>query len=224
MSTNTTAYTRADPSADSPTCRLHRDLLDRARGCEQLVDEIPEHPRMSGCTTDDRQQAEQWLHDAAAHLRRTATVFTLDPTLAEETYLGPIEIVCDLARQLDSNVRMVLGAPLTDGKLGRYGRGYTLQWEETGVLMTVLPDRVDKALASARHDHDTPAGQHRISLGRAPHDLLAQQAAELRRRLDHAMHLQHPHPGVARAAALLDDLAEQGEELFREYHGRSPRR
>lgn len=189
------------------TCDARRGLLEAAQGCERALVRFPGDD-------SDHQRAQAMLTALAAHCRTAASVFTADPTLADEPYgtgrFRAVDLLAELARQ----TRGLLRNACSDAGLDRWPR--QARWEETEALFTravqfaeVIPRAVP------RRDYATEAGSQTISRDRlAAHaDDLATAADSVRVAIGAALRLPHPDPHALALADLADQLARYADEL-----------
>lgn len=118
----------------------------------------------------------------------------------------------EFPRQIQALLRHVLRASGTETAV-RDGQALGQRWWEAQQLVDSAPAVADRVLAQVCAEHSTPSGQHRISLGRVHTYRFASPLAELRAALEPAMALQWPHPRLQRIQDLLDEVAEQVEQV-----------
>lgn len=192
--------------------RDKQTLLDKADACDRQAAALdPEQPGAD--------RAREMLTTAAAHLRRAATVYDLDPTLADEPHgVRDVDLLVEFGRQMPPLLRNCLSEKNLD-RWPRQGR-----WDEAEALFARLGGAAGRLIREVpRRDHATVEGSQAISRGRlAGNAYLLRRAAEMIR---HALEpaskrLPHQAPEVAelaRLAAEVDRVAaslepEEGKE------------
>ncbi|MFC0430042.1 hypothetical protein [Kutzneria buriramensis] len=196
------------PDAPSgATCREHQFLLEEIARCHRDLAQFPgEDP--------DHQRAREILAELAEHCRAAATVFVVDPTLADEPHGTHRFRTIDLLAELTRQSRGLLRGACSTVALDRWPR--QARWDEleallarTAEIAAVVPQAIP------RLDYATEAGSRRISRDRlAAHARqLATAADEIRDAVAAALRLSHPDPQALELAGLADQLKRYGDDL-----------
>lgn len=189
------------------TSTEHRALLQAAQRCVAAQDRFPDD-------SADHKRAGVILAELAGHCRAAATVFDIDPTLADEPYdtgrFRWIDVLVEMTRQAKPLLTQACG----DRHLDRWPRAE--RWAEIEAL-TSRAAQIAEAIPRVvpRRDHDTEAGSRAISRDRlAVHARdLALAAESVRDATQAARRLPHPDPMVLALAALAEQLERHAGDL-----------